>query len=281
VSVQEFRDSQSRRRRGPASESGSADETQPTIEVEVHFGSDDAADAGLPHGTSTAGDVTSTASEEDSSVNDQHVSGEPSPPSSSPDAGSPGSGQGSGAAQPDYPADGDADDPRRTAHELVAQAQALLHIASQDPVLSLWWPRGVPDVGQTFPELALKAGQAQAEIASGRYDERLAARVGNTLGRPKRHLLRRLLVKIQGLVHTRAFDDAVKWIKPACGAASSALGSMSFIPGVGAIQEAIDLIGAGLETVEQLGGPTVELPDKPPRETGTNQGSGEGSPASV
>lgn len=42
------------------------------------------------------------------------------------------------------------DDPWRTAHELVAQAQALLHIASQPELLTLRWPRGVPDVGLTF-----------------------------------------------------------------------------------------------------------------------------------
>jgi hypothetical protein len=69
---------------------------------------------------------------------------------------------------------GDADDARRTAHELVAQAQALLHIASQPNVLRFWWPRGVPDVSPTFPELALKAGLAHAEIASGRHDDDLA-----------------------------------------------------------------------------------------------------------
>jgi hypothetical protein len=52
--------------------------------------------------------------------------------------------------------------------------------------LSFWLSgghAGVPDVGPTFPELAVKAGLAHAEIASGRHDDRLAARVGNPLGR--------------------------------------------------------------------------------------------------
>jgi hypothetical protein len=197
-------------------------------------------------------------------VNDKDATGTESPPSPGRAAGSSGSGQRSGPAQPDQSADGDADDPRRTAHELVAQAQALLHTASQDSVVGLWWPRGMPvaDIGPTFPELAVKAGLAHAEIASGRYDDDLAASVGNPLGRPKRHLLRRLLVQIQDLVGREAFTQAAKWIKPACGAASSALGSMSFIPGVGAIKEAIDLIRTGLETTDELG--TDELHDKPP-----------------
>jgi hypothetical protein len=105
---------------------------------------------------------------------------------------------------------------------LVAQAQALIHIASQAELLSFWWPRGVPDVGPTFPELAVKAGLAHAEIASGRHDDRLPPVL------------------------------AILWD----------VGSMSFIPGVGAIQEGIDLIAGGLEAVEQLG-TTSELPDKP------------------
>jgi len=160
------------------------------------------------------------------------------------------------------PDPGDADDARRTAHELVAQAQALLHIASQRNVLPFWWPRGVPDVSPTFPELALKAGLAHAEIASGHHDGDLAARVGNSLGRPKRQLLRRLLVQVQDVMGREAVEGAAKWIKTACGVASSALGSMSFIPGVGAIQEAIDLVRTGLETVEQLGA-SGDLGDKP------------------
>ena len=49
----------------------------------------------------------------------------------------------------------------------------------------------------------------------------------------------------------------------------NALGAVSFIPGVGVIQEAIDLIRTGLETVEQLGA-TPELPDKPPPGAGDN-----------
>jgi hypothetical protein len=179
-----------------------------------------------------------------------------------PGAGAPGGGQGSGAAQPGFPADGDADDPRRTAHELVSQAEALLHIANLDQILPLWWPRGVPDVSPTFPELALKAALAHAEISSGRHDGKLAERVGNPLGRPKRHLLRRLLVKVQDLVSQQSFRDAAGWMKPACVIASSVLGSMSFIPGAGAIQEGIDLIQTGLETVEKLG-TTGDLPDKP------------------
>ena len=165
-------------------------------------------------------------------MNEAHGTGNQAPVSG-PSAGTPGSGQGPGAAQPGYRPDGDADDPRRTAHELVAQAQALLHIVSQDQLLSLWWPIGVPDVSPTFPELALKAGLAHAEIASGRYDGKLAERLGNSLGRPKRHLLRRLLVRIQGFVRSEAYSDAAKWIKTACGVTSSALGSMSFIPGAG------------------------------------------------
>ena len=205
--------------------------------------------------------MTATPSEQGSDVNETHGTGNQAP-ISDPSAGPPGGGQGPGAAQPEYPPDGDADDPRRTAHELVAQAQALLHIASQDQLLPQWWPLGIPDVSPTFPELALKAGLAHAEIASGRYDDALAARVGNPLGRPKRHLLRRLLVRIQDLVRSGATGDAAKWIKTACGVTSSALGSMSFIPGVGAIQEAIDLIRTGLETVEQLD-TTHGLPDKP------------------
>jgi hypothetical protein len=196
-------------------------------------------------------------------MNDTHGTGGQTPPTPDPGAGTPGRGQGPGGAQPDYPVDGDADDPRRTAHELVAQAQALLNIASQDQLLRLWWPQGgVPDVGPTFPELALTAGLAHAEIASGRHDDALAAQFGGPLGRPKRHLLRRLLVRVQDFVRQQTFGEAAKWIKIAGGVASSALGSMSFIPGVGAIQEAIDLIRSGLETVEQLGTPP-ELPDKP------------------
>ena len=90
-------------------------------------------------------------------MNDTHGTGGQTPPTPNPGAGTPGSGQGPGGAQPDYPANGDADDPRRTAHELVAQAQALLNIASQDQLLRLWWPQGgVPDVGPTFPELRCK-----------------------------------------------------------------------------------------------------------------------------
>jgi hypothetical protein len=204
-----------------------------------------------------------TASEQDSNVNDKNETGGSSQPSSDPGAASPGSGQGRGGTQPDRPADGDADDPRRIAHELVAQAQALLHIASQDPVLPLWWPRGVPDISPAFPELALKAGLAQAEIASGRYDDALAANVGNPQGFFKSLLPRRLLVKIQDLVRTGAPGDVVKWLKTACGAISSVLGSMSFIPGVELIKEGIDLIKTGLETVEQNGGPTAGLSDKP------------------
>jgi hypothetical protein len=179
-----------------------------------------------------------------------------------PSGGTSGRGQGPGAPQPDSLGDNDADDPRRTAHELIAQAQALLHIASHDQILPLWWPRGVPDVGPTFPELAIKAGLAHAEIASGLHDGELANRFGNPLGRPKRHLLRRLLVRIQDHVRQQSFRDAAGWIKPACVIASSALGSMSFIPGVGAIQEAIGLIQTGLESVERLG-PAGELSDKP------------------
>jgi hypothetical protein len=207
--------------------SGSVDETQPAIKEGIHSGSDDASSAPVPHGAPRTRDETATANEQDSNVNDEDETGGQSQPPSGPGPGSPGSGQVPGAAQPEYPGDGDADDPRRTAHELVAQAQALLHIASQDPLLPLWWPRGVPDVGQTFPELALKAGLAHAEIASGLHDNDLVARVGNPLGRPKRHLLRRLLVQIQDLVRREAFGDAARWIKTAGGVASSALGSMS------------------------------------------------------
>ena len=174
-----------------------------------------------------------------------------------------GSGQDPGTGRPAYSADDDANDARRTAHELVAQAQALLHIASQGSFLPLWWRRELPDVSPTFPELALKAGEAHAAIASGLHDDALAARVGNPLGRPKRQLLRRLLVQVQDFMGREATSDAARWVKTACGVASSALGSMSFIPGVGAIQEAIDLIGTGLDTVEQLGD-EGDLPDKPP-----------------
>jgi hypothetical protein len=175
-----------------------------------------------------------------------------------------GSGQDPNVGPPAYSADDDANDARRTAHELVAQAQALLHIASQDGLLLLWWPRELPDVSPTFPELALKAGEAHAAIASGLHDDDLAARVGNPLGRPKRNLLRRLLVQVQDFMGRGLTGDAARWVKTACGVASSALGSMSFIPGVGAIQEAIDLIQTGLDTVEQLG-TEGELPDKPIR----------------
>lgn len=160
--------------------------------------------------------------------------------------------------------DENVDDVRRTAHELVSQAEALLNVVSHDDLLPLWWPRGLPDVRPTFSELALKAGEAHAAIASGAYDEDLGARVGGPLGRPKRQLLRRLLVQVHELLDGQATGDAAQWIKTACGVASSALGSMSFIPGVGAIQEAHDLVRMGLDTVERLGH-SGELPDRPPR----------------
>jgi len=144
---------------------------------------------------------------------------------------------------------------------LVAQAQALFNIVSRDELLSRCWPDGAPDVRPTFAELAVKAGGAHAEIASGMYDNKLADVVGNSLGGPKVGLLRRHLVRIQDYIRGQAFDQAVKWIKPACGIASTALGSMSFIPGVGAIKEGIDLIPSGLETVQLL--PEKDMDDKP------------------
>jgi len=219
-----------------------------------------------------ADDVTGPASGQDSEVNDTPNTGDQVPPVPGDSAGTTGSGQGPSAPRADYPANGDGSDPRRTAHELVAQAQALLHIASEDSFLALWWPDGVPDVRPTFPELGVKAGQAQAEIASGLYDDRLADSVGNPLGRPKANLLRRLHVRVQNFVRGEQFQQAAKFMKPACGIASSALGSMSFIPGVGAIKEGIDLIASGLETVKGLGDDNLsELPDKPEPPVSTAQ----------
>jgi hypothetical protein len=187
-------------------------------------------------------------------------------------AGTPGSGQGPAAPRADNPANGDVSDPRRTAHELVAQAQALLHIASEDSFLDFWWPAGVPDVRPTFPELGVKAGLVQAEIASGLYDDRLADSVGNPLGRPKANLLRRLHVRIQNFVRGEQFQQAAKFMKPACGIASSALGSMSFIPGAGAIKEGIDIIASGLETVKGLSEEDLSgLPDKPEQPVSAGQ----------
>jgi hypothetical protein len=233
------------------------------MESEVYSGPEDAADSTRAH-DAPAADETVTQSEKDSGVNETNETGKQRQPASGGSGGTPGSGQGPAGAQPDYPAEGEASDPRRNAHELVAQAQALLYIASQDEILVLWWPGGVPDVRPTFPELAVKAAQAQAEIASGRYDVQLADSIGHPLGRAKSNPVRRLLVRIQNYVRRREFGRAAGWIKPAVGIASTALGSMSFIPGVGAIKEGLDLIPAGLDAVERLGQENLsELPDKP------------------
>ena len=159
---------------------------------------------------------------------------------------------------------GDADDPRQAAHVLVGQSEALLHIAGQSQVMEWWWPGGVPDVRTTFQELANKAGEAHAEIASGMHDAALADVVGSTLGRPKVGLLRKHLVRIQDYVRGGAFEQAASWLKVACGIGSSALGSLSFIPGVAAIQEGLDLIPVGMETLGKLGtGDEGKLPDDP------------------
>jgi hypothetical protein len=159
---------------------------------------------------------------------------------------------------------GDPDDPRQAAHVLVGQGEALLHIAGQDGVKEHWWPGGVPDVRTTFQELANRAGRAHAEIASGMHDEALALVVGDTLGRPKVGLLRAHLVRSQDHVRGKSFERAASWLKVACGIGSSALGSLSFIPGVAAIQEGLDLIPSGMETLAQLTtNDEKNLPDEP------------------
>jgi len=254
---------QQRGRRGETGGSAPAEETQPTMEAEFDSGPEDSADSARAH-DAPAADESVTQSEQDSGVNEMNETGKQRQPASGDSGGTPGSGQGPAGAQPRNPIEGEASDPRRNAHELVAQAQALLHIASQDEILVLWWPGGVPDVHPTFLELAVKAGQAHAEIASGRYDDQLADSIGHPLGRAKTNPVRRLLVRIQNYVRRQEFGKAAGWIKPAVGIASTALGSMSFIPGVGAIKEGLDLIPPGLDAVERLGQEGLsELPDKP------------------
>jgi hypothetical protein len=169
--------------------------------------------------------------------------------------------------RPSPDSDDDPEDPRRVAHELVAQAHAVLALAGRDDVLPDWCPEDLqPAVRESAAELAQAVGRLHAEIASGEYDARLReAGIGGLAGKPKRKWFRRALERLSRLVG--AADQAAQraaqalrgqqatvvraWLKSAAGWGKLALDSISSeVPGGHIIKEALELVIVGVDTLE-------------------------------
>jgi hypothetical protein len=158
------------------------------------------------------------------------------------------------AGQANAPAglEDDSEDPRRVAHEIVAQAHAVLFLATTNENLEHWCPQDLIDsVQESRGELWIALGELQAAIASGAYDEELRDRgIGGNLGAPKRKGLRLAVQRLQGALRRKLTPGIRRWLKNSAGWAKSALGSMSFIPGADVVGEGLDVVVSALDTLE-------------------------------
>jgi hypothetical protein len=146
----------------------------------------------------------------------------------------------------------EAEDPRRVAHELLGQSEAVLHLAARHDVIGHWCTDDLqPAVLSSHAELAKVFGAAHAEIGSGAFDaELLESGIGGTLGLPKRRGLRVSLERLYRSTRRNRGVEVRKWLRASVGWASSALGSMGLIPGADVIRESLEGVVAGLDTFE-------------------------------
>jgi hypothetical protein len=156
------------------------------------------------------------------------------------------------------------DDARRVAHELLGQTQGLMFIAMREDEIRLWCPPELLDaVRASGPGLWLAFAEAHAAVASGQHDDRLReVGMSQVLAEPKRRglagALQRLYTRFTETADRlpgelrRHLQNAIAW-------ARGPIGSMSFIPGVEVIGEALDVTQAALsqtELVESTNSPT-------------------------
>lgn len=104
--------------------------------------------------------------------------------------------------EPSPDSDEDPEEPRRVAHELVAQAHAVLAIAGREDILPHWCPEDVQQsVRDSAAEIAQAVGRLHSAIASGEYDDKLrAAGIGGPVGKPKRKMFRRAVESLSRLI---------------------------------------------------------------------------------
>ena len=155
--------------------------------------------------------------------------------------------QGEGAA--------DGDDPRRTAHEILGQAHALLGYAFDERVMSNWCPQELrEDMRATREPLWDAIAQCHIEVASGEHDRGLrTVGLGGPLSRPKRRLLRTVLERLSNAVKHGRVVGVRKWLRAGAGVAATAVGSLAKeIPGGEVIVEAISGITSALDAVDAL-----------------------------
>jgi hypothetical protein len=176
----------------------------------------------------------------------------PTPGDSSRGQGSSGGGSTAQPGTPTLPSDDD--DSRRVAHELLSQTHALMFAAFQEGNIQAWCPPELTDsVRNSAPRLWLAFGQAQTEVASGEHDGPIAeSGLSQELAVPKRRGLAGAVESAirafrtqtrQHPILRRRLQNAITW-------ARGAIGSMSFIPGVEIIGEALDVTNAALGQTE-------------------------------
>jgi hypothetical protein len=170
--------------------------------------------------------------------------------------GQPNVGTAGGTPPPAQPAaDGDHGDARRVAHEVLGQTQGLMFIAMREGNIEFWCPEELIDaVRDAGPGLWLAFGQAHAAVASGQHDDRLGE-VGMSplLAEPKRRGLAAALQRLHAMFTATAERiprDLRRHLQNAIAWARGPIGSMSFIPGVEIIGEALDATQAALGQLE-------------------------------